>query len=309
MVGGVGRKEDRKTAYDAGMMKIAYYPGCTLKTTARSFEKSVIASYRVLGIEYIELEKWTCCGTYFSLAKDDLVHHIASIRNLIRVKEAGYDRVVAPCSMCYNTLKMANEEVRNDEEKAYRINSFMDEEEDYRGDVEVLHPFDLLREVGMDRVRGAVKKPLEGLKVMPYYGCMLVRPEIAALGKGELPGIMEDLIKALGGVPVYTPYNIECCGSYHVVSNPDFVMARARDIAKKAVMEGAEVIITSCPLCHYNLDRMQLEAKRKWKDFKEIPAIYFSQLMAIAFGLGKKDIALDGNYVDPRPLFEAKGLV
>jgi heterodisulfide reductase subunit B len=143
-------------------MKVSYYPGCTLKTKSKNLEIPGIAAMAALGVELVELERWNCCGVTFSLADDDLIHVVAPVRDLIRVKEEGFDKVVTLCSMCYNTLAQANHLMRNDEEKRKTLNTFMEEEPDYSGEVEVLHLFNFLRdEIGWDKVKEAVKVPLK----------------------------------------------------------------------------------------------------------------------------------------------------
>jgi heterodisulfide reductase subunit B2 len=127
-------------------MKIGYYPGCTLKTKAKNLEDAALAALEALGIEVTELERWNCCGAVYSLADDDLIHHVAAVRDLVRAQEQGYDKVVTLCSQCYNVLARANLMMREDEEKRDTINRFMDEEPDYRGEVEVVHFLGILRD-------------------------------------------------------------------------------------------------------------------------------------------------------------------
>ncbi len=287
-------------------MRLSYYPGCTLKTTAKNFESSAIASFENLGIELKELKRWTCCGTVYSLASDDLIHHLAPIRNLIRVKEEGENRVVTFCSMCYNTLKRSNIRIRNSEEDRDKINDFMDREEiNYQGDVEVLHSLEVLRdEIGFDKIKEKVKRPLEGLKVAPYYGCMLLRPEEAGIDDLENPCILENFIETLGAEPIDFPYKNECCGSYQTVNAVDIVVDKAYSILKYAKDMGADVVITSCPLCEFNLDARQREVKARYPDFEEIPVLYFTQMLAIALGLDPEVCRFDLNYISPEGVFK-----
>ncbi|GAF72296.1 unnamed protein product, partial [marine sediment metagenome] len=148
-------------------MKISYFPGCTLKTMAKNFEDSALASLSFLGIEMVELLRWNCCGTVYSLTSDDLIHQVAPIRNLIRVKEERDTRVVTLCSMCYHTLKRANKLVKEDKEKLDKLNNLMYREDvKYNGEVEVLHLLEILKnEVGFDQVSKKVNMTLKGLKV------------------------------------------------------------------------------------------------------------------------------------------------
>ncbi|MBC8465389.1 heterodisulfide reductase, subunit B, partial [bacterium] len=158
-------------------MKIGYYPGCTLKNKAQNLEYSALEAMKQLGFELKELERWNCCGAVFSMADDDLVHLLAPVRDLIRAQDEGYDKVMTICSMCYNTLARAHLVIKDDDVKRNTINDFMEEENDYLGEVEVLHLLSFIRdEVGWDKLRAAVKNPLEGIKLAPYYGCTLTRP-------------------------------------------------------------------------------------------------------------------------------------
>ena len=141
-------------------MEISYYPGCTLKTNARNFEDSTLCAVQKLDIEVKELSRWNCCGTVFSLSTDDLIHHMAPIRNMIRTKENGSDKVMTLCAMCYNTLKRANERVKADPESLDKINKIMYKEEmDYEGDVEILHYLELLKdEITFENLADKIKK-------------------------------------------------------------------------------------------------------------------------------------------------------
>jgi len=291
-------------------MKIPYYPGCTLKTKAKDLEDSAIAAAKVLDIEMEELPRWNCCGTVYSLASDDLIHQVGSIRNLVRVKEQGANQVVTLCSMCYNTLKRANEFFLADEEKRDRINRYMDEEIDYTGDVAVVHLLEILRdEVGMEKIKAAVKKPLTGLKVSPYYGCMLLRPASIGIDNTERPTVMEELLRALGAKVIDDPYKTECCGAYQTVNRKDVVVTCVHSILTSAQRNGAEVIALSCPLCDFNLDNRQKDILQTYKGFHPMPALYFTQLMAIAFGLDESVCRFELSYNDPRPLLKSKGLI
>ncbi len=292
-------------------MKIAYFPGCTLKASAKNFEDSALASAQALGIEMVELPRWTCCGTVYSLASDDLMHHIAPIRNLLRVAEAGYDKVVTLCAMCYNTLKMSNLRFRQNPEDRDKITQFMYEEKiQYDGKVEVYHLLELLRDtVGFEAIEKQVKKPLKGLRVSSYYGCTLLRPKEAAIDDPEKPQLLGRLLTALGAEVVDFPYNIECCGSYLTVNKIDFIAQRTKEIIGQAQSLGAELMVQSCPLCDFNLSGRQKEAGKQYSDFKPMPTLYFTQLLALALGTNGKSLRFDLNYVNPEPLLAKKGLI
>ena len=291
-------------------MTLSYYPGCTLKTKAKNLEDSAIAAMEALGMELVELPRWNCCGTVYSFAGDEELHQLAPVRNLIRVKETGSDKVATLCSFCYNTLKRADLLVRNNPDKMHTLNTFMEEEIDYQGDVDVVHLLEVLRDdVGWDAIAEKVQKPLEGLKVAPYYGCTLLRPEDIAIDDVERPTIMHDLLKTIGCNVVDFPYATECCGSYQIISNPDFVSQRAWDILSSAVRRKADAIVLTCPLCDANLGQTQKEFIEKRSDFTGIPILYFTQLLALALGLDPEVCRFELNYVDPRPLLESKGLL
>ena len=297
-------------------MKIPYFPGCTLKTTARNFEVSAIASANALGIEMVELPRWNCCGTVFSLSADDLIHHVASVRNFIRVQEMNKQglvnddhRLVTLCSMCFNTLKRSNLRVKSNAEDMKKINDLMYREEDYQGNVEVVHFIELIREIGFGKVKRAVRRSLAGLRVAPYYGCMILRPKEVSIDDPEAPKVLDETVAALGAEVVSTPYNKVCCGSYQTVQDKYTVAELAYDILSHAQKAGADAVATTCPLCAFNLDNRQREVLAKHPEFKKMPVFYFTQLMAIAFDLDKKFYGFEQNYVDPKPLLKAKNLL
>ncbi|MFC1863494.1 CoB--CoM heterodisulfide reductase iron-sulfur subunit B family protein [Thermodesulfobacteriota bacterium] len=291
-------------------MKVSYYPGCTLKTTAKGLEKSAIASLASLGIVVNELPSWNCCGAVYSLADDDLIHHLAPVRILIRVRELGNDKVFTLCSMCYNVLARVNLLMRNDEEKRMAINLFMDEEPDYHGEVEVVHFLKFLNdEVDWKKLREDIKIPLYGLKVSPYYGCMLHRPRevaIEALGSFEL---MTSLLKLLGATVIDFPSADRCCGSYQIIGSPE-----AAESATSAILESArnvrtEALALTCPLCEFNLQKTQEQMFQKKKIRAVIPTFYITQLLAIALGLGPEICHFEMNGTGCIELLKSKGIV
>lgn len=288
------------------MIKIAYYPGCTLKDQARGFEDTAIAVLEKLGVAAAELSRWNCCGTVYSLSADNLMFHAAPIRNLIRVQEEGHDAVVTLCSMCYNTLKRANDLVREDPEKLEKLNLFMNREDvDYKPDVKVYHLLEYLRDVvGMERIKETATHPLEDMKLAAYYGCLLTRPETLGFDDLENPTSIDQLIEAMGATPVDYAYKLECCGSYETVSAPADVAERTYRILKSASSAGAQAILTSCPLCFYNLDARQELARKGHGDLKPLPVLYLTQPLALAFGLDPQLCSFERAYVDPKPLFE-----
>ena len=292
-------------------VKIPYYPGCTLKATAKNFEDTARLVAGVFDYELDDLYRWNCCGAVYGLSEDNVMHKVAPVRNLLRVKEVGEKRVLTLCSMCFNTLKRANYYVRKNKDKLEVINAIMYlENTTYDGSVEVIHLLELLRdEIGFDKIKKAVKKPLKGITVAAYYGCLLLRPGEIAIDNMEQPTVMEDLMEALGAKVVDLNVKTECCGAYQTVARKDLVADRTNFIIEEAYAGGADVLITSCPLCHFNLDRRQKDAKERHPEFKPMPILYFTQLMALALGFEEDKLGFDSHYIDPRPLLKERGLL
>ncbi|MBT3219663.1 MAG: CoB--CoM heterodisulfide reductase iron-sulfur subunit B family protein [Proteobacteria bacterium] len=286
-------------------MKISYYPGCTLKTKAMNLNLAAIKAMEVLGVELDELPRFNCCGAVYSLTNDDLLHQIAPVRVLARALEQGADKLLTLCPMCYNTLARANLLMKNDEEKRHTINSFMEEEPDYHGEVEVLHLLGFLRdEIGWNAVKAKVQKPLSGMKLAPYYGCTLLRPAEVAIDAPNSPVLFGELVEALGAESIDIPTSTDCCGSYQVISNPGAAANACGKIIDSAVERGAHGLVVTCPLCDYNLAVYQRQ-----QEAAKLPLVYMSQLMAIAFGLDAEVCRFELNLTPTRELFEAKNLI
>jgi heterodisulfide reductase subunit B len=260
------------------MKKIAYYPGCTIKETDLQVERSTRSLLRVLGYELEEIENWTCCGTVYGMASDDLYHQLAPIRNMIRCKSK---EMLTLCDMCYNTFRRA-EIFMEDKDNREKIDLFMDDEEDYKG-VEVYHILNFLRDVvGYKMIEKSVKKKLS-LRAMPYYGCMLLRPEEVAIDKPENPKVMQEILSLLGAEIVDSGLVDECCGSYHVLEDPSIVRRKSGEITKNAKENSADCLVLTCPLCRYNLTR-----------FGDFPVYYLEDLIAHSFGLLEMELEIGG---------------
>ena len=290
-------------------MNLAYYPGCTLKTRARNLEQPAVASMEALGFKLNEVPRWNCCGAVYSLAEDDLIHQVAPVRNLIRAKKQGETELVTLCAFCLNTLKRANILMKEDIAKRDTINDFIDEEINYAGEVRVVHLLEVLRdELGWEALSQKVKLPLRGLRVAPYYGCTLLRPREVAIDSVDDPTILREFLEALGASPVDFPESTRCCGSYQVISSPDDISEYARLILDSALSHGAETLVVTCPLCDYNLGRGQKELSKK-SGFREMPLLYFTQLLALALGLDPQVCHFELNYGSPESLLREKGLL
>jgi heterodisulfide reductase subunit B len=297
------------------ILRLPYYPGCTLKTNAQNFETSTLEVVKALDIELVELPKWNCCGTVHSLAKDDVMHYLAPIRNLVRVDEMLAEgniedgKLVTQCVMCWNTIKRANIAAKEDPDKMEKIKGIMDREPEYSGNVEVLHFLELLKEKGWDTITGAVKLSLKGLKVAPYYGCLLLRPREFALDDPDSPRIIEDLLEALGAEVVDLAHKSKCCGAYHAVHMKEVTAELSHKILSQATEMDADIVVTACPPCEFNLGTRQHEIQKLHPEFNSTPVVYYTQLMALAFGLNEDATAFDDNIPDPRLVLAEKGLI
>ncbi|MBC7318505.1 CoB--CoM heterodisulfide reductase iron-sulfur subunit B family protein [Candidatus Bipolaricaulota bacterium] len=259
--------------------RVLYFPGCALKDQAQEYERATLAALGKLGYKVEELPRWNCCGTVYSLAQDDLMRHVGPVRNLIRVQEAGEEKLLTLCAMCYNTLRRSAEFVK-DPESLRRINAFMDDEEDYRGGVRVLHLVQFLaEEIGEEALSQAVVQPLEGLRLGAYYGCTLLRPKEIGVDDPDRPEIMERILQALGAEPVLFPERMECCGAYLTVTRPDVVRERVGEILLSAAKAGAQALLTACPLCKFNLE------ERRPLGTPKIPVYYVGEALAWALGV------------------------
>ena len=279
-------------------MSIPYYPGCTLSTKAKNYDRSGRAVAAALGLELEELAEWQCCGATFPLMLDDSMALIAPTRILYQAQQAG-ERVATLCAICFNVLRRSQALLERDPEMLDRINWFTEQE--YSG-VQVTHFLEILRDdLGWEALAERIVRPLNGLRVAPYYGCLLLRPyDEIGLDDPESPTILHDLVRALGAEPVDFPYNIECCGSYLTVKEPQISETLSTDIVGSAREHGAQVIITACPLCQFNLDYPQRETEAG-RTGNEVPILYFTQLMAVALGLPEETWGFEDHYVRFNP--------
>jgi heterodisulfide reductase subunit B len=289
-------------------MDYLYFPGCTLYTKAKNFDQTARNCSILLGFELKEMDNWTCCGATFPLATDNIMALLAPSRILAKAKQEG-DTLTTLCAICFNVIKRTNKLIQTDQEKREKINNFI--EMNYQGDLKVLHYLEILKnDIGFLKLKEKIKKPLEGLKTAPYYGCMLLRPfEEMEFDDKERPTIFEEFLLALGAQPVEFPYKIECCGSFQSVGSPEVATECAYRILSSAIKQGAEAMVSTCPMCTFNIDHKQVDIKKKYLDFKSIPVFYFTQLLGIAMGLDIQTLGFDQNEIDPMPLLREKGLV
>ena len=258
-----------------------------------------------MGFKLAEMPSWVCCGAIYNTSEDDFAGRIGAQRNVVRASALG-DRLVTLCAACYNVLRRAQARL-NDPANAVerrRVLEFLDEP--YEREVRVLHYLDVLRtDIGWPALADKVVKPLSGLKVASYYGCLMVRPAaVLDFDDPENPQVMDEFVRTLGGEPVRFDFKAECCGGYLVVNRPEAARDASRRVLDNAKSWGAEAVVTTCPLCQYNLDKLRKPGKAG-----ELPVFYFTQLLGLAVGLPKEELGFDANAVDPVQLLEQKGLL
>ena len=258
-------------------MVFSYYPGCTLKTKGKALDQSARACAEALGFTLKELPEWQCCGAVYPQATDEIATRLSSVRALISAKEQGSE-LVTLCSACHHVIKRVNGDMQRNEDIRNKVNRYLKNELPYEGETTVLHYLEVLRDrIGFDKIAEAVKKPLTGKKIGAYYGCMLLRPgKEMQMDDPENPTILEDFIRAIGAEPVYYAQRNECCGGYQTLENKPQARKRATTVVENAATAGAEMLISACPLCLYNLAQ---------NAENPLPVLYFTELLAQALGL------------------------
>ncbi|MBR6772869.1 MAG: CoB--CoM heterodisulfide reductase iron-sulfur subunit B family protein [Clostridia bacterium] len=257
-------------------MKVSYFPGCTLKNKARDLDVYAHRSALALGVTLEEIENWQCCGGVFTSSASEIATKLSSVRALKYAGERNQP-LVTVCSACHNVIKQTNHAMKENKEFSDKVNRYMGEENEYRGETEVYHYLEMLRDiVGFEKVKAGVVNSMKGKKIAAYYGCLLLRPnKVMGMDDPENPAIMEDLIRALGAEAVVYARRNECCGGYISVESPESARRNSLAIVENAKAAGAEMIITACPLCKYNLE----------KNGADIPVVYFTELLAEALGV------------------------
>ncbi len=264
------------------MKKYSYFPGCTLKNKALSLDTNARKCAEALGIILEEIPEWQCCGGVYPMNKDKIATRLPSIRALSEAYRQGND-LVTLCSACHNVIKQVNNDVRNDEDIRNRANNYLGTDNAYNGEANVIHYLELLRDVvGFENIKSRVVKPFTGKKIGAYYGCLLLRPsKVMQMDNPENPKILEDFIRAIGGEPVIYAERNECCGGYVTLEDKAFANKRAGAIVQNASNCGADMLITACPLCMYNLSKSDARDK--------LPVIYFTELLAEALGIKEEN--------------------
>lgn len=263
-------------------MTFSYYPGCTLSTKAKELDVYGRRCAEALGVKLDEIENWQCCGAVYPQAEDEIATRLSAVRALNAGREKGQD-VLTLCSACHHMLKRVNGDMVGNDYIRTRANNYLKLDQPYAGETKVVHYLEMLRDyVGFDKLRAAVKKPLKGVKIGAYYGCLLLRPsKVMAFDDPENPQIIENFIRAIGATPVIYSERNECCGAYLALEDAQYTAKRAAKINASAKKAGAELIVTACPLCMYNLKRNQAQ--------DGVPVKYFTELLYEALGLDEEE--------------------
>jgi len=284
---------------------VAYYPGCSLESTASEFDVSTRAVCESIGLNLFEPDGWVCCGSSAAHRADPEAAFRLPMENLVLMERSGFSEVTMPCAACYNRHKTAVHEIHEKPHHKDAVDQAMGYT--YQDSVRVSTLIESIYEhIGPDQVAQKVKKPLQDLRLVCYYGCLLTRPPDVTRAKDpENPTDMDELMEALGATVLDWSYKTTCCGAGHSLSRPDIVHELSGNLVNHAHQVGADVIAVACPLCHMNLDARQFQMDVS----APMPILYFTQLMAIALDLPPKAAALKKNVVDPFPVLKEKKLL
>jgi heterodisulfide reductase subunit B len=283
------------------MKTYAYFPGCSLEKMAHSYHLSAMEATRALGVELKELEDWNCCGATAYFHVDELLAYTLSARNLAMAEKEKLN-LVAPCSGCYKNLFFTRAHLQHEPDLAEHINSALAEDNlQFSGSATVQHLIEVfVQDVGLAEIKAKVTRSLKGLRVAPYYGCQILRPR---KGKEDVerPRFFEDLVAALGAVPVEYPLRLTCCSAALIITNRRAALSMVRNLLECAVKARATVIVTACPLCQVNLECYQKQVNREFGTELNVPVMYFTQLIGLALGISPKRLGLGSELVAVMP--------
>ena len=289
-------------------MKYAYYPGCASESTAREQHSSSQAVARKLGIDFVEIPNWSCCGATAAHQTNRLLAASLPAANLLIAQEMGLD-VVVNCAACYSRLKTANHEVATYPEMRKKVGETLGR--DYDGSVKVRHLLEvLLEDLGLETIEQRISHSLNGLKVAPYYGCLLVRPpEVTQFDDPENPTSMDRLVTALGGDSLDWPHKVECCGGGLALTRTDVVVKLTDSIIGMAQAAGADCIAVACPMCQANLDLRQSDINKETGRDYNMPIVYITQLLGLCLGISQSELGLSKLMVAPSTVVDAVAAV
>ena len=276
-------------------MPYLYYPGCSLKSTGKPYEESLLAVMQALGVPVTELDDWNCCGATSYMAIDEEKAFALAARNLALAEEQGHgaSQVLAPCAACYLVLNKAQHYLEEKPELGRKItNALKAAQLTYTGNVQIRHPLDVLvNDIGLDAIKAKAKKPLKGMKVACYYGCQIVRP-YATFDDQHNPTSMDRILQALGAETIDWPLKMRCCGGSLTGTIEPVGLRLNYILLREAKLRGADVVATACPLCQFNLECYQEKIVAQNHDNVAMPAAYFTQLMGVALGLSETSLGL-----------------
>ncbi|MBI5022435.1 MAG: CoB--CoM heterodisulfide reductase iron-sulfur subunit B family protein [Ignavibacteriales bacterium] len=278
-------------------MKYAYYPGCSLEKTQRGYDESVREVFRTLDQEIVEIEDWNCCGATVYMSVKETVSLAISSRNLALAEQMGL-QIMAPCSSCFTVLSKTNRILNEIPALHSDVNEALAEAGlNYSGKTKVRHPLDILmNDIGMVAIQKKMKRDLNGLKIAPYYGCQIVRPDKTFDDK-ENPILMDRLFRKCGAEVVYFPMKVRCCGGMLMTTFEDTALKLNKELLECAVANEADAIVTTCPLCHFNLEAYQSKINEVYNAKFSVPILYFTQLLGIVFGIQQEAIGLDSSFI------------
>lgn len=288
--------------------RYSYYPGCSLHASASEYDLSTRAVFAALGVGLEEVPDWICCGATPAHNVDELLSLSLSAKNLELSAQLPGDMAVA-CAACFSRLKFTQHVLKENETKRTQVEKAIDAPVPLERTVKHLLEI-LVHDLGVKRLAAAVQKPLSGLKVACYYGCLLTRPpEVPQLDDCEAPTIMETMLHAVGAETVAWTHRMECCGANFTLSRPGVVLQLSNAILDSAKTAGADCVMVGCPLCHGNLDIRQREIEGVYHRSYNMPVFYLTQLVGLALGVPADRLGLDALIVSPQKLLKEKKLI
>lgn len=293
-------------------MSYAYYPGCSLKSSAKEYNISTKAMLESIGIEANDIDDWNCCGATAGHAINHNLSLALPARNLAIAEEKRVETIIAPCSECFHNLATVNKVLKEDEREKRNVNKMLaDAELEFTGSTEVRHVLDVVaHDIGYEYLKENTKRDLSKLRIAPYYGCLVVRPpDIVNFDRLENPQTMDNIAEAMGAQVVeFADYKTSCCGGALILPKEDVALKLIKNILIGAKKAGANCIIVPCPMCHMNLDAKQQLVEETFGVSIDIPILYFPQLVGLGLGLDPVTLGLDKNLVSPKKLLESLGI-
>ncbi len=284
-------------------MSIGYFPGCSLTGTGREYDQSLREVLRTLDVELDEIQDWSCCGASSAHITSHTLAVALPANNIALADRQGLKEIMAPCAACYNRLVMAGHELRTNEAMRMKVEDVL--ETRVNTGLRIMNLIELFDEVGTDAITAKTTLDLSGITVACYYGCLLVRPaDLVRFDDAEHPTSMERIVGAVGAKAVDWNFKTECCGAAHSIAHTEIVVDLSRRILDDARSHGADAIVVACPMCHSNLDMRQRNIRREDSGHKDIPILYLSELIGLAFGIELKKLGLDLHFIDPTPVLQ-----